>query len=50
MQQRGAKAVTLIEGGRGMFEIRDQGVVLYSKQKTGRFPTDAELDALFAGC
>jgi len=46
LQRKGQREVRLVEGGRGIFEIRDDGRVLYSKQQTGRFPTDAELDAL----
>jgi predicted Rdx family selenoprotein len=32
----------------GVFEIAVDGVVKYSKQTTGRFPTDAEIDAAVA--
>jgi len=46
---KGWHDVRLVEGGRGIFEIRDGGRVLYSKQLSGRFPTDAELDALVPG-
>ncbi len=46
MQQRGATEVRLVEGGRGVFDIRIDGEVAYTKHATGRFPTDAELDAL----
>ncbi len=46
MLGKGQRDVRLVEGGRGIFEIRDAARVLYSKQQTGRFPTDAEVDAL----
>jgi predicted Rdx family selenoprotein len=46
LQRKGLREVRLVEGGRGIFEIRSDGRVLYSKQQTGRFPTDPELDAL----
>ena len=46
MLGKGQRDVRLVEGGRGIFEIRDAACVLYSKQQTGRFPTDAEVDAL----
>jgi len=49
LQQRGAQDVHLIQGGRGVFEIRLDGAVVYSKQRSGRFPTDAELDSLLPG-
>lgn len=49
MLQRGATEVRLVEGGRGVFEIRIDGAVAYAKRVTGRFPTDAELDGLMGG-
>jgi predicted Rdx family selenoprotein len=36
----------LIEGGGGVFEISVDGELKFSKKALGRFPTDAELDAL----
>jgi len=36
----------LIEGGGGVFEITVDGELRFSKKALGRFPTDAELDAL----
>jgi predicted Rdx family selenoprotein len=48
LQRQGAQSVTLIQGSRGIFEIRSAGRVIYSKAKTGHFPTDAELNALSA--
>jgi predicted Rdx family selenoprotein len=49
LQRASSADVRLIQGGRGIFEIRADGRVLYSKRDTGRFPTDAELDGLLAG-
>ncbi len=46
MYQQGATEVRLIKGGRGVFDVRVNGRLVYSKHATGRFPTDAELDAL----
>jgi len=40
--------VALVEGASGVFDIRAGGTCLWSKKAIGRFPTDAELDALFA--
>jgi selenoprotein W-related protein len=38
---------TLIEGGGGIFDIRADGRLIYSKHQTGRFPREAEvLEAL----
>ena len=44
----GRHQVELVQGRGGVFEIRREGVVVYSKKTTGRYPTDAELDALTA--
>lgn len=38
--------VEIAEGGIGAFEIIIDGETKYSKLKTKRFPTDAELEAL----
>lgn len=38
--------VTLTASGGGRFEITVDGRLAYSKKALGRFPTDAELDAL----
>jgi selT/selW/selH-like putative selenoprotein len=46
LQRQGAAEVRLIEGSGGVFEIRIDGRVVYSKRATGRFPSDTELDAL----
>jgi selT/selW/selH-like putative selenoprotein len=33
----------------GVFEISVDGQLKFSKKQTGRFPTDAEIDALASG-
>ncbi|MDP6564375.1 MAG: Rdx family protein [Alphaproteobacteria bacterium] len=38
--------VALVKSGGGAFEITVDGQLAYSKKQTGRFPTEAELDAL----
>ena len=38
--------VTLVPGSGGAFEIVDEGQLLYSKLKLGRFPTDEEVDQI----
>ena len=38
--------VTLIPGSGGAFEIVDNGQLLYSKLKLGRFPTNEEVDQI----
>ena len=40
--------MVLKKGGGGVFEITLDGRPGFSKKKIGRFPTDAELDALIA--
>ena len=45
MARHGAE-VSLTASGGGKFEITVDGVLAYSKKAVGRFPSDAELDAL----
>ncbi len=33
----------LIEGGGGVFDVKVDGQLIYSKHETGRFPDDAEI-------
>jgi len=33
----------LIEGSNGIFDVRVDGKLVYSKKETGRFPDDAEI-------
>ena len=33
----------LIKGGGGIFDVRRDGELIYSKDETGRFPEDAEV-------
>lgn len=42
----GKHEVLLKEGRGGVFEITCDGRLVYSKKTSGRFPSDAELDAL----
>ena len=42
----GAADVEIAPGATGAFEIVIDGATVYSKLGTGRFPTDAEVDAL----
>lgn len=34
---------TLVEGGRGVFDVALDGDVVFSKDQTGRFPRDEEI-------
>jgi len=44
----GRHEVELVQGRGGVFDIRRDGELVYSKKTRGRYPTDAELDALAA--
>jgi len=45
----GKGPVNLQTGKSGQFDLSDSGVVLYSRARTGRFPSDEELARLFGG-
>ncbi|MBO0737317.1 MAG: Rdx family protein [Alphaproteobacteria bacterium] len=47
--ERGAEEVELVKGTGGVFEITVDGKLLFSKKQLGRFPEDAEIDALAGG-
>lgn len=38
--------VELVRRGGGVFEITVDGVLVFSKKATGRFPTDEEVDSM----
>jgi selenoprotein W-related protein len=46
LQQVAGAEVELVKGTGGVFEVSVDGALKFSKKATGRFPTDAELDAL----
>ena len=37
--------IELVEGDRGVFDVRADGTLIYSKRTEGRFPTVADLQA-----
>ena len=39
-------AIELVKGDRGIFEVRAEGRLLFSKKDAGRFPNPAEILAL----
>jgi selT/selW/selH-like putative selenoprotein len=41
--------VELVKGVAGVFEITIDGELKFSKKQLGRFPEDAEIDALIGG-
>ncbi len=36
----------LIKGGRGIFDVKVDGALVFSKHSTGRFPNDGEVAGL----
>ena len=46
---KGATDVEIAPGNLGDFEIIIDGDVVFSKQESGQFPTDGEIDALVEG-
>ncbi len=46
LQKMGAAEVELRPGKSGQFDVTVDGDVKYSRGKTGRFPTDAEIEDL----
>lgn len=47
--ERGAEEVEFVKGVGGVFEITVDGKLVFSKKQLGRFPEDAEIDALAGG-
>ena len=45
LKERAGSEVELMKGVGGVFEVKVDGELKFSKKKTGRFPSDAELDA-----
>jgi len=41
--------VELIGSGGGVFEVRREGELIFSKNRLGRFPTDEEIFAILDG-
>jgi len=48
LQKLGANDVELRPGKSGQFDITVDGALKYTRSKTGRFPTDHEVDGLLA--
>lgn len=48
LARSGHTDITLIPGKSGQFDITIDGRLAYTRAKTGRFPTDEEIDALAA--
>ena len=48
MEEKYGAEVELVKGTSGVFEITVDGKLAFSKKQLGRFPEDAEIDALGA--
>jgi predicted Rdx family selenoprotein len=46
LQKRGIADIELRPGKSGQFDVTIDGALKYTRAKTGRFPTDAEIAAL----
>jgi predicted Rdx family selenoprotein len=45
----GAADIELRPGKSGQFDVSVDGALKYTRSKTGRFPTDAEIEGLLPG-
>ena len=48
LQKKGVAEVELKPGKSGQFDVTVDGALKYTRAKTGRFPTDSEIDDLVA--
>jgi predicted Rdx family selenoprotein len=46
LKKKGAADIELRAGRSGQFDVTVDGVLKYTRSKTGRFPTDTEIEAL----
>jgi len=46
LQRKGVAEIDIQTGKTGQFEILVDGTLKYSRYQTGRFPSDADIDAL----
>ena len=46
LQKKGAADVELRPGKSGQFDVTVDGTLKYTRSKTGRFPTDDEIEGL----
>ena len=49
LEKKGAADIELRAGKSGQFDVTVDGTVRYTRAKTGRFPTDAEIEDLLPG-
>jgi predicted Rdx family selenoprotein len=46
LQKKGATDIELRPGKSGQFDVTVDGALKYTRSKTGRFPTDAEIEEM----
>jgi len=46
LEKKGAADIELRAGKSGQFDVTVDGALKYTRSKTGRFPTDDEIEAL----
>ena len=49
LETLGSHEIELKPGGSGQFDITIDGTLKYTRSKTGRFPTDDEIEDLMPG-
>jgi len=49
LEKLGAADIELRAGKSGQFDVTVDGVLRYTRSRTGRFPTDAEIEDLAPG-
>ena len=49
LQKQGATDIELRPGNSGQFDVTVDGALKYTRSKTGRFPTDTEIEDLRPG-
>ena len=49
LEKRGATDIELRPGKSGQFDVTVDGALRYTRSRTGRFPTDAEIEDLLPG-
>lgn len=49
LERQGAADIELRPGRSGQFDVTVDGALRYTRSKTGRFPTDAEIEDLLPG-
>lgn len=48
MEQRFGTRPALIKGGGGVFDVKMDGELIFSKKQAGRFPAQGEVEAMIA--